>query len=80
MPDINVRADNSGWATAASDLRASLVHSGLGLPIVERVLAAIARPFAAIERERGKIDDADLIWVLIAAQADIYRRAGRATA
>ena len=42
--------------------------------LVKRLLAAIARPVAAIERERGVVEDEPL-WVLVTVQADIYRRA-----
>jgi hypothetical protein len=49
-------------------------RSGLGELLVKRLLAAIARPVAAIERERGVVEDEPL-WVLVTVQADIYRRA-----
>ena len=42
-------------------------------PVVERVFAAVAPACAAIERERGGVEH-DLLFALIAVQADIFQR------
>ena len=67
----NDRTDT--WPAAASDLRDTLARSGVSETIVDRVLLAIAPAYAAIERECGTVD-AELLAVLVAVQADIYRR------
>jgi hypothetical protein len=61
------------WPAAVADLRQTLARSGVNAAIVERVLAAVAPAYVAIERERGGVD-AELLAVLVAVQADIYRR------
>jgi hypothetical protein len=62
------------WPAAACDLRDSMQRAGLSEAIIERVLAAIARPFAAAI-ELGTVDD-ELLWALVAVQGEIFRRAG----
>jgi hypothetical protein len=50
-----------------------LLRSGLNETLINRVLASIARPVAAIERARGSVEP-ELIWALIVTAADSYRR------
>jgi hypothetical protein len=46
---------------------------GVSAAVAERLFAAVAPAVAAIERERGGVEH-DLLFALIAVQADIYRR------
>jgi hypothetical protein len=61
------------WPIVASDLRDTLARSGVSESVVERVFAAVAPAVAAIERERGGVEH-DLLFALIAVQADIFQR------
>jgi len=63
----------NSWPAAAFSLRRTLARSGVNAAIIERVLAAVAPAYAAIEQERGGVDG-ELLAVLVAVQADIYRR------
>jgi hypothetical protein len=64
---------DDNWPIVASDLRDTLLRSGVSAAIAERVFAAVAPAVAAIERECGGVEH-DLLFALIAVQADIYRR------
>jgi hypothetical protein len=69
---IDDRADDN-WPLVAADLRDTLARSGISEAVAECVFAAVAPAIAAIERERGGVEH-DLLFALIAVQADIYRR------
>ena len=60
-------------ADTAADLRHTLTRAGLDEADVDRLVANLARPFAAIARERGVVE-ADLMWALVAVQADLWLR------
>jgi len=79
LTNEHASSDGSAWRAAACDLRGALLRSGISEIVIGRLLTAIARPFAAIERGGGVVDEG-LLWAMVAAQADIYRSAGRAPA
>jgi hypothetical protein len=54
-------------------LRHTLERAGLDAADADRMIAELAPAIAAIERERGTVE-ADLMWALVATQADIWRR------
>lgn len=58
-----------------SDLLPTLTASGIPTAITQCVLTGIAPALAAVERSGTKLDS-DLMWVLIAVQADRLRRDG----
>ena len=64
---------DDNWPVVAADLRDTLARSGVSAVVAERLFAAVAPAVAAIERERGGVEH-DLLFALIAVQADIYRR------
>ena len=67
----DLAADN--WPVVASDLHGTLARSGVSAAVAKRLFAAVAPAVAAIECERGSVEP-ELMWALIAVQADIYRR------
>jgi hypothetical protein len=67
----------STWPVVAEDLRKALLRSGRSEATVDRMIAEMERVHRAMERARGAVPD-DLLWALIACQADHYRRAAQA--
>ncbi|HWE72956.1 MAG TPA: hypothetical protein VG328_07340 [Stellaceae bacterium] len=63
----------TAWADIESDLRKALLRAGRCETVVDAMLNELNRAFVAIERVRGKVDD-ELVWALVAVQADRYRR------
>lgn len=63
----------SAWPAVAADLRRTLLRAGRSERVVDAMLDELAHAFMAIERARGKVDD-ELVWALVAMQADRYRR------
>ena len=70
---LDDRADDT-WPVVASDLRGTLLRSGVSEAVVERVFAAVAPAVVAIERERGVVED-ELLWALVAVAADSFQHA-----
>jgi len=66
----------SAWPAIEHDLRRALRNAGRCEATIDRMLAELSRAFAALERVRGKVDD-ELLWALVALQADRYRRRAR---
>jgi hypothetical protein len=64
---------DDNWPVVAADLRDTLARSGVSETVAARLFAAVAPAVAAIECERGSVEP-ELMWALIAVQADIYRR------
>jgi hypothetical protein len=64
---------DDNWPVVAADLRDTLARSGVSETVAARLFAAVTLAAAAIERERGGVEH-DLLFALIAVQADIYRR------
>jgi hypothetical protein len=70
---LTVMNPGQRWSAAARKLKDAMLGAGISEAIVDRLLAALARPFAAA-LERGAVDD-DLLWALAAVQGEIFRRA-----
>jgi hypothetical protein len=54
-------------------LRDTLLRSGIAEGTAGHLLAVVAPAAAAIERERGAVED-ELLWALIVVAADAYQR------
>ena len=63
---------SDSWSAVESDLRRCLLRAGRSDAAADAMLAALAPAFATIERARGKADN-DLVWALVAMQADQAR-------
>jgi len=63
----------TAWPAAQAELRHALLRADVPAAMVDRALRGIGPAFAALERERGAVEP-DLLWALIAVQADRVRR------
>jgi len=59
-----------------ADLRRALARAGKSDEVIAATLSELSRVFAAVERARGGVDD-ELVWALLAVQADRARRRAR---
>lgn len=58
---------------ATLNLRRTLARAGLDETDVDDLVGALAPAIAEIEKTRGPVE-ADLMWALVATQADVWRR------
>jgi Fe-S cluster assembly scaffold protein SufB len=70
---MSAEQTDDSWSAVTSDLRDTLMRSGVNAAVAARLFAAVAPAVAAIERERGGVEH-DLLFALIAVQADIFQR------
>lgn len=61
---------------STAELVSALTAAGIPAPVAQRVLEGAAPVLRAVERSGTKLDS-DLLWVLIAVQADRLRRNGQ---
>ena len=64
------------WNDAAADSRRTLTRAGLDEADADRLVADLARPFAAIARERGSVEP-ELLLALIVIAAEKFRKVAR---
>ena len=61
------------WHSVEPDLRRALIQAGRHEATVNNMLAVLRAAVEAIERARFRVND-DLLWALLAMQAERYRR------
>jgi len=73
MSDLRDQLTGSTWRTIAVDLRRALAAAGRPAWAVEATVAELAPIFTAVERARGRVDDA-VVFAALAVAADRARR------